>query len=126
MQLLGEDGKPADASKFGFLGIGMKFFDFPLEVKKTWRIEAHGLFRGDNVPYIIECSVSAFEDVKTKAGTFKAFKIDRSWKIRVSAGQSPNWSDTVWFSPAVKTPIKFESGARNPQNWELISYSVKP
>ncbi|HEX9572411.1 MAG TPA: hypothetical protein VF969_09180 [Burkholderiales bacterium] len=44
IQVLGEDGKPADASKFGFLGIGMKFFDFPLEVKKTWRIEAHGLF----------------------------------------------------------------------------------
>jgi len=126
MQLLGEDGKPADVSKFEFLGIGLKFLDFPLEVKKTWRIEAHGLFRGNNVPYIIDITVSAFEDVKTKAGTFKAFKIDRSWKIRVSTGPSPNWSDTVWFSPAVKNPVKFESGARNPQNWELISYSVKP
>jgi hypothetical protein len=126
IQVLGEDGKPADASKLGFLGVGTKFFDVPLEVKKTWRIEAHGLFRGDNVPYIIECSVSAFENVKTKAGTFKAFKIDRSWKIRVAQGVPPNWSDTVWFSPEPKTVVKFESGAPNAQNWELISYSVKP
>ena len=126
IQVLGEDGKPADTSKFGFLGIGMKFYDFPLEVKKTWRIEAYGVFRGDNVPYIIECTVSAFEDVKTKAGTFKAFKIDRSWKIRVTGGPPPDWSDTVWFSPEPKTVVKFESGNRNAQPWELASYSVKP
>ena len=120
------DGKPVDASKFGFLGIGMKFFDFPLEVKKTWRIEGHGLFRGDNVPFIIENTVSAFKDVKTKAGTFKAFQIDRSWKVRVSTGPSPSWSTTSWYSPEARTTVKFESGARNAREWELISYSVKP
>jgi hypothetical protein len=125
LQVLEADGKPVDAASFGFLGIGMKFFDFPLEVKKTWRTEGHGLNRGSNVPYTVDCVVSAYKDVKTKAGTFKAFQIDRSWKIKVSTGPSPNWSDTIWWSPEVKNAVKFESGARNAQNWELVSYSVK-
>jgi hypothetical protein len=103
----------------------MKFFDFPLEVKKTWRTEGHGLNRGSNVPYTVDCVVSAYKDVTTKAGTFKAFQIDRSWKIKVSTGPSPSWSDTIWWSPEVKNAVKFESGARNAQNWELVSYSLK-
>jgi len=70
--------------------------------------------------------VSAFEDVKTKAGTFKAFKIDQSWKIKTHFSNPPNWSDTIWYSPEVKNSIKFEGGGRNAQNWELVSYSVKP
>jgi len=125
LQVLGEDGKPADASGFGFLGIGMRFLDFPLELKKTWRIEQHGLFRGNNVPYIIACTVSAYENVKTKAGTFKAYKIDRAWRIRVSTGPQPSWNDMVWYSPEAKTVVKFESGARGAQEWELASYSLK-
>lgn len=126
IEVLEGDGKPVDPSAFGFLGIGFKFLDFPLEVKKTWRIEGHGLFRGHNRPYVIDCTVSAFKDVKTKAGTFKAYQIDRAWKIKVHTGPSPNWSDTSWWSPEVKQVIKYESGARNAPSWELISYSVKP
>jgi hypothetical protein len=126
IEVLDGEGKPVDPSAFGFLGIGMKFFDFPLEVKKAWRTEGHGLMRGNNVPYMIECVVSSYTDVKTKAGTFKAFQIDRSWKVKVSTGPSPSWSDTVWWSPEVKNVVKFESGARNAQNFELISYTVKP
>lgn len=126
LQLLGEDGTPVDAKRFGFLGIGMKFLDFPLEVKKSWRIETHGLFRGNSVPYVIDSTVTAFENVKTKAGTFKAFKIDRSWTIKVSSGTPPAWSDTAWFSPEVKTIVKFETGSQNGRPFELTSYSVKP
>jgi hypothetical protein len=125
IEVLEADGKPADPNHFGFLGIGLKFFDFPLELKKTWRTEGHGLFSGRNVPYIIDSTVSSYKDVKTKAGTFKAFQIDRSWKIKVSTGPSPTWSDTSWWSPEAKTVVKFESGTRAP-SWELLSYSVKP
>jgi hypothetical protein len=125
LKVLGEDGEPAEATRFGFLGIGMKFMDFPLEVKKTWRIEKHGLFRGNFVPYNIECTVAALEDVKTKAGTSRAFRIDRSWKV-VSTGRAPAWSDRVWFSPDVKNLVKFESTLPNSEPWELASYSLKP
>jgi hypothetical protein len=125
LQVLESDGKPTDVSKFGLLGIGMKFYDFPLDVKKTWRIEAHGLFRGSNVPFIIDNTVSALEDVKTKAGTFKAYRVDRAWTVRVHTGPSPTWKTTSWFAPEVKWPIKFESSARNAQEWELVSYGPK-
>ena len=125
MQVLGEDGKPADTSGFGFLGVGMRFFDFPLEPKKTWRIEQHGLFRGTSVPYIIVSTVSAVENVKVKAGTFKVYRIDRNWQVRVTDGPRPSWADIVWYSPEAKTVVKFESGARAAQEWELLSYSLK-
>jgi len=126
IEVLDADGKAVDASQFGFIGVGFKFYDFPLQVKKTWRIEGYGSFRGNNVPYVIDSTVSDYKDVKTKAGTFKAFQIDRNWKIKVSAGPPPTWSDTAWWSPEVKTVIKYESGARNGRSWELVSYSVKP
>jgi len=128
LQVLEEDGKPADANKFGSLplGLGMKFYDFPLEVKKTWRIEGYTLFRGSSMPMIVENTVSAFEDVKTKAGTFKAFKIDRSWTVRVSSGTPPTWSTTVWFSPETKGIVKTESTQRNIPSWELESYKITP
>jgi len=127
LQVLASDGKPADTSNLGFLGLGpeWKFYPFPLAVKKTWRIEAHGLFRGSNVPFIVDSTVSKFEDVKTAAGTFKAYKIDRSWRIRVSTGAPPTWSDTFWYSPEVKATIKFETSNRNAREWELVSYGPK-
>jgi len=127
LQVLETDGKPADTSKFGFLGLGpeWKFYQFPLEVKKKWRIEAHGQFRGSNVPYVVDSTVSALEDVKTKAGTFKAYRIDRDWKIRVSTNVPPTWKTTDWFAPEVKWNVKFESSARNAREWELVSYGPK-
>jgi hypothetical protein len=125
ISVLTADGKPADVSTFGFLPIGMRLNQFPLEPKKTWRVEAHGLFRGNHTPYVIDCTVGAIQDVKTKAGTFKAYRIDRSWLIKVSGGQPPSWSDTVWVAPDVKGLVKFETGARVP-GFELQSYQVAP
>ena len=98
---------------------------YPLEVKKTWRVEAYGLFRGTNVPYVIDCTVSDFRDVKTKAGTFKAFKIDRSWRIKVKDTVSPTWSDAIWVSPDTKGLVKLESGSWAP-SFELESYKIAP
>jgi len=124
LQVLTEDGKPADTGSFGFLPIGMKLTQWPLEPKKTWRVEEYGLFRGDNLPYLIDCTVSALQDVKTKAGTFKAYRIDRSWKIK---GHTPwpNWNDAIWIAPDVKNLVKFESGTRTP-SYELESYKIAP
>jgi len=135
LQVLTEDGKPADTGSFGFLPIGMKLTQWPLEPGKKWRVEATGLSRGDNRPYVIDCTVSALEDVKTKAGTFKAYRIDRSWKIKVSySGPSPNWNDAIWIAPAVKGLVKVDSGSRSPRpgdnlptsSFELESYKIAP
>ena len=102
VQILDAEGKPADPNRFGFLGVGFKFLDFPLEVKKTWKIDAYGLFRANNVRYVVDCTVSALEDVKTQPGSFKAYRIDRVWNIPDSHGKGPSWKDTIWYAPDVK------------------------
>lgn len=134
LQVLTEDGKPADTGLFGFLPIGMKLTQYPLEANKKWRVEETGLFRGDNAVYVIDCTVSALQDVKTKAGTFKAYRIDRSWKVQRHGGQSPNWNDAIWIAPDVKGLVKFDSGSRGPRagatlpspSFELESYKIAP
>jgi hypothetical protein len=127
LHVLEPDGKPTEIAKFGFLPLGSEWrlLQFPLEVSKTWRIEAYGMARGTSVPYVVDCTVSKFEDVKTKAGTLKAFRIDRAWRIKVKDTTSPNWKDIVWYSPEAKGYIKFETSARNPPEWELVSYGSK-
>jgi hypothetical protein len=133
LRVLTEDGKPADTRSFGFLPIGMKLIQYPLEVNKKWRVEEYGLFRGDNLPYVIDCTVSALEDVKTKAGTFKAYRIDRSWKVKIHP-PSPNWNDAIWIAPDVKALVKFDPGSRGPgagatlpsPSFELESYKIAP
>ena len=125
-QVLTADGKPADTGSFGgMVPIGMKLTQWPLEPGKKWHVEEYGLFRGESVPYVIDCTVSAVQDVKTKAGTFKAYRIDRSWKIKVKQGTTPTWNDALWMAPDVKGLVKFESGSRAP-SFELESYKVAP
>jgi len=126
LQVLTADGKPADTSPFGFLPIGMKLTQWPLEPNRTWQVREAGLSRDNTNFYIIDCTVSTLQDVKTKAGTFKAYRIDRSWKIKVSrTGPPPNWNDAIWIAPEVKGLVKLESGTRAP-SFELESYKIAP
>ena len=112
----------------------MKLTQYPLEANKTWRVEETAPFRGDNQTYVIDCTVSALEDVKTKAGTFKAYRIDRSWKVKVHSGPAPSWNDTIWIAPDVKNLVKFDPGSRGPRqgatlptpSFELESYKIAP
>src|SRR3990172_3310753 len=112
----------------GFIPLGgeWKFYDFPLEAKKTWRITPQGWFRGTPIKYTIDINVLAYEDVKTKAGTFKAFKIHRAWTVHGRSGDS-RWTDETWFSPDVKFLVRFTTTSSAPgiQNFELVSYTVK-
>lgn len=123
-----DDGKAPDSAKFPFLpvGPGWRFLDFPLELKKEWRISAPAFQRGQARNYVVDVQVQAYEDVKTKAGTFKAFKIWRQWQIvgRFS-GEDARWNDTVWFAPEAKTSVKFTSTNRFATEWELVSYTLK-
>ena len=121
VQILDAEGKPTDTSKFRFLWIGFKFLDFPLEVKKTWSVEGYALFSGDHVLCIVTSRVSALEDVKTKAGNFQAYRIDRVFLARVHSGVPPSWKDTIWYAPDVKAVVKFEGST---QGWELESRTL--
>ena len=134
LDVVQSDGKPVDVtSMWGApLGPDWRVFDFPLEVKKTWRISPTGFFRGNPQRYTVDCTVTAYEDVKTKAGTFKAYKIYYEW----TAERFPQrWTTVSWFSPDVKAIVKFTTTFASPyrgfppspdsQNWELVSYSLK-
>jgi hypothetical protein len=111
MKIEQEEGKAADLAAIGFVPLGKdwKNYEFPLEVGKKWNFSADGLFRNNVVHYYGVITVQAQEDVTTKAGTFKAFKIqqDMTTKALDSWGRGGSWTNMVWFAPAAKAVVKF-------------------
>jgi hypothetical protein len=125
------DGKSLEVSNIsrGYIpiGDGWRYWDFPLTVGKTWAISGKGFgngYLGGVKNYFARCKVEAYEDVTVTAGTFKAFKISRSWNRYEMYVESTNYSDILWFAPEVKSTIKFRSLPFG-NSWELISYSLK-
>jgi hypothetical protein len=105
----------------------IKLWTFPLEVTKSWKSTASILAR-DRLVHRVEVvvTVEAFEDVATQAGTFKAFRVKREWKTNlVVHARDRQFTETVWFSPAVKWVVKFQTGNTRAKDWELVSYTVK-
>jgi hypothetical protein len=69
-----KSGKPIDILQVpGFVPLGpsWKFFAWPLTIRKSWSFSTHGAWRGSLVPYNIDTTIAAYDEVKTKAGTFK-------------------------------------------------------
>jgi hypothetical protein len=121
------NGKPVDVTRVqgAFVGPNWKFYDFPLETGKSWSFSAQGFFRGQPQRYDVTITVKSHEDVKTKAGTFKAYRLQQDWRSRNQFGADFTWSNTVWYAPEVKGTVKFASTNINAREWELLSYSVK-
>lgn len=119
-------GQPVEAAKIDFLALGpdWKFYAFPLEVKKSWKFSAEGLVRGKPQRYDVAVVVTALEDVQTKAGSFKAFKMERTWSGTQGA-QPFSFTDVVWFAPSAKFPVRFQSNRAGVKPGELTAYSVK-
>ena len=133
--ILRRDGQAATAMDMDYLpfGEGWRFWEFPLAVGKEWRISAKALVRrSESVRYTAAVKVSAYEDVTTKAGKFKAFKVWRRWNAilgGVGGGNGLDWSESWWFAPEVKNVVKFETTIPvevpgGPQ-WELVSFELK-
>lgn len=130
LEVVQADGKPIDVTQHRFVPLGSdwKLLDFPLEVKRTWRITPQGFFRGSPAKYTVESTVVAYEDVKTKAGTFKAYKIQQAWTLYFRPQQvirEVSWTNVLWFAPDAKATVKFTSTNQNTQDWEVVSYSLK-
>ncbi len=124
LALLDSDGKPKPPTTVEFVPLGpeWKFYEFPLQLKKKWNISAKAFLRGTPVSYSIDCSVEAYEDVKTPAGTFKAFKVRRDWSLMPYRAA---WTDYSWFAPDVKWAVKYTTGRNGGKDQELTSYTVK-
>ena len=117
------NGKPVDVTRpRGVLvGPNWKFYEWPLEVNRSWSTSGQGFFQNQPQRYNITLIVRSYEDIKTKAGTFKAYKIEQSW----SNIYGNRWTNTVWYAPEVKSLVKFTSDNSNNTDWEMISYSLK-
>lgn len=124
-----ENGQPADIMSLGIVPLGpeWKFWDFPLTVGKTWNFSAKRMRQLIPETYLYSITVEACEDVTTKAGTFKAFKLRRDFSrlVRFSTNSRPSWTEMNWFAPAAKSTVKFTTTDRYGTDWELASYSVK-
>ena len=129
LKVTAADGGEPNWAAVGFtpLGPDWKLMDFPLTPKQTWRVSAKALFRGTLVPATVDVTVLGYEDVTTKAGTFKAYKIQHSWSVRFGAEGSGirTWTTVGWFSPEVKWFVKLTSTAPNARDLELVSYNLK-
>ena len=120
------EGKPVDATTLPgvLVGPGWKFYDWPLEVKKKWTMGGTSIWKGNPQSYTVEITVKAYEEVKTPAGVFKAYRVEQHWRGRDSHS---NWDfiNTVWYAPEVKNVVKLISNNRNTKEWELLSFSLK-
>lgn len=117
-----KSGAPVSTSTIGF-----KTLDFPLQVDKEWQFRQDLFSRSYNrlMPYDNSFRIEGYEDVKTKAGTFKAFKIGY---IQENKGPYP-WTGRVtsWYSPEAKAFVKRVVHTRGfPfDDAELDSYTLK-
>ena len=114
-------------------------YSFPLSVGKKWssKLSYPGLDGNGTVTEERACEVLALEDVVTKAGAFKAYKIRCDGEFRIAhtfvlrplVGQS---FSIDWFSPEVKRSVKLEFSRTQPRGgWgdryvdEVVSFELQ-
>jgi hypothetical protein len=130
-----------------YKGFRKKILNFPLTLGKQWKdlYERYEYGRGLSSAWVVveyqeTFRVLEWEEVKVRAGQFKAlkleYKIKPSWRERyggsVAGIESKAW---YWYSPEVKNFVKCqyekgyqealieERGAR--ADWELVSYELR-
>lgn len=75
------------------------------------------------VPFHHRWKVEACEEVKVKAGTFKAFRISYAQE-NLGPGRLGG-KFTFWWSPEVKAIVKKAHTSDWGRDWELVSYTLK-
>lgn len=131
LAVLNGSGQAADPTQVGFVPMGSawQLFNFPLEANKRWEFSASAFLRGKYENYEFSNRVDRREQVKTPAGTFKAYRIVRD--VVLKGGQAMGrtgdikWQTTSWFAPEAKFVVKATSTNPNAQDSELVSYRVK-
>lgn len=98
-------------------------WQWPLQVGKSWSATVTWVDNGDKEQRFVLTgvwAVEAYEEVKTGAGTFKAFKVSRR-EIESGAAQD------FWYSPAVKGWVKIRGRGTIDGDYEeeLTAYQAK-
>lgn len=112
LELLDAAGKPVDVTQYGAVPVGAwKLYDFPLEVNKTWNFSADAFIQNQPANFNYDLKVEAYEDVKTPAGVFKAYRIRAAVNVR-GRGWENNYQNVSWFAPDAKIVVKFTTRRR--------------
>lgn len=110
-------------------GPEFRYWDFPLEVKKSWNFSTKARGADGSLVFVeVALTVDALEDVRTQAGTFTAFRVRRDWKVSAPGYMQYAYTfrENVWFAPAVKWIVKSTStDVRYGNDWELVSYRLR-
>jgi hypothetical protein len=105
-----------------------KFLEFPLFVGKDWSNSYQDHLRGfaglSSIP--ARTSVTAVEEITTSAGTFRAFKIERSEalsgpaaRMKPVAGQTLGRTYRYYYSPETRSIVKYNFTGRSGNTIEI-------
>jgi hypothetical protein len=122
--VFGPDGGPLEnLSHHGFVPAAgeWKWWEFPMSVGKSWQFSGLAYRWGRAHHVTVKTHIWSYEDVKTPAGVFKAFRLGRQTDYLNPDGGF-TVEEAVWYAPAVKWTVKSQA---NGGNWELVDYSVK-
>jgi hypothetical protein len=125
-KVVDKNGAPVNNS-----GIGIRYLDFPISVGKEWSQTTNWFNERSNRNFPLKhvFRVEGYEEVTTKAGTFKSFKILHS-RERQSSFNNLQGRDggraILWYSPDVRTFVKRQAlSAGFGNDFELESHSLK-
>lgn len=100
--------------------------NFPLAIGKNWSERGIGKSsNGMTYRFKFEYEVKSFEQVKTKAGTFLAFKIELNYENTDEKVLGARWTRLFWYAPEVKKTVKYEPDKiEEVESMEMIDYSL--
>jgi hypothetical protein len=104
----------------------LPFWKFPLEVGKSWEEHYKGYVKDGNRRWtsIYKARVVAYEDVTTKLGTHKAFRIEYEdhWTSGSYSGVNKG---AQWYSHELKMAIKNDNRGEPLWNYELLNLQTQ-
>ena len=81
---------------------------FPLEVGKSYPVTDYWSGKGFSGDRQFKVTVKSYENVKTAAGEFDAYRIVSSGFWSATNGTSGSYDVEEWYAPAAKRIVKFE------------------
>ncbi len=111
-----------------------RLLNFPLSVGKKWKDTFSSRARGSTIAadenlYYETYTILGWENIKVKAGEFKAIKLEYKQEGKSSRGDSWEGKAWYWYSPEAKYFVKCEYDRsmvwREFRDWELVSFHLK-
>jgi hypothetical protein len=111
-----------------------RLLNFPLSVGKKWKDTFSSRARGSTIAadenlYYETYTILGWENIKVKAGEFKAIKLEYKQEGKSSRGDSWEGKAWYWYSPEAKYFVKCEYDRsmvwREFRDWELALFHLK-